>query len=200
MFGILGWNKDMEILVFSLYDTFIEQWTLITFLSNHMLFQPSPVLRCPSFCRILSRQYGWEARFRLSYIRERTVENGSDQENLTLKKKEIRLGSGSEEGRENLQLGLSLTSLPSPNPSSYTFTLSLTSPILCKDMQKTDTYKPQMWKLKQQYNILEGFQICEEIWSKAFQNKYIFIWCELLTAVIISRIDELNYRFSITWK
>lgn len=150
VFGILEWNKDMEILVFSLCDTFIEQWALITFLSNHMLFHQSPVLRSPSFCRILSRQNDWEARFRLSYVRERTLENVSDQENLTLEKKEVRLGSGGEEGRENLQLGLGLTSLPSPNPSSYTFTLSLTSPILCKDMQKTNTYKPQIQKLKQQ--------------------------------------------------
>lgn len=148
MFGILEWNKDMEILVFSLCDTFIEQWALVTFLSNHMLFHQSPGLRSPSFCRILSRQYDWEARFRLSYIilvgRERTLENGSDQENLSLKKKEVRLGSRGEEGRENVRLGLGLTSLPSPNSSSYTSTLSLTSSILCKDMQKTNTYKPQI--------------------------------------------------------
>lgn len=84
----------------------------------------------------------------LSYVilvgRERTLENGSDQENLSLKKKEVRLGSRGEEGRENLRLGLGLTSLPSPNSSSDTSTLSLTSAILCKDMQKTNTYKPQI--------------------------------------------------------
>lgn len=147
MFGILEWNEDMEILVFGLCDTFIEQWALVTFISNHILFHQSPGLRSPSFCRILSRYYDWKARFRLSYIilvgRERTLENGSDQENLSLKEKEVWLGSRGKEGRENLWLGLGLTSLPCPNSSSCTFTLSLTS-ILCKDMQKTNTYEPKI--------------------------------------------------------
>lgn len=155
---------------------------------------------------ILLRQCGGERRCRLTEVilvgRDGTSENDSDQENLALKKKEVRLGSGGEEGGVTLELGLSLPCLSSPNPTSHISVFSLTSPILYKEMKETNKYKPQVQKLKRQENILEGFQISEGMWSKDFPNKCIvlFFEFELLTVVIISRINCLNYRVSVTGK